>query len=269
MNQLYVPFCGAPPVPATLWQGWTLDPWLLAGLAVVGAVPILRWQQGVPPGHRAWLAGVTGWLLLAASLVSPLCNLSVALFAAREAQHVVLLLVAAPLLAAACLGPGLRNDGDPQRGLATSTVLFGTAFWFWHAPAAYDASLRGDLAYAAMHVSMIGTAVLFWRGLFRAWQRRPHLAALAALVTTIHMGVLGALLTLAPRALYASHLDTTLPWGLTPIEDQQLGGLVMWVPGGLVLLAVSLGGLARWLVRTEDETEPAGWMPVMVEPERR
>lgn len=259
MISSYIPFCGVAPVPETLWRGWTFDPLLLAVLAAVGVLA-LRSEGG------RWAAGA-GWTLLAAGLVSPLCNLSVALFTAREAQHVVLLLLAAPLLALAWRGHGLADDTALPRRLVAGTVLFGAAFWFWHAPAAYDATLRGDPAWWAMHASMIASAILFWHALLAAFERQPHLAALAALATVIHMGVLGALLTLAQRPLYGTHLDTTLAWGLTPLEDQQLGGLVMWVPGGLILLGLSLAGMGRWLMRTDDGV--AGWTPVMVEAERR
>jgi hypothetical protein len=100
-----------------------------------------------------------------------------------------------------------------------------------------------------MHLTTIGSALWLWAALLGRLADRPDATALAGLVTAVQLGVLGALLTLAPRALYAPHAGgATTPWGLTPLEDQQLGGLLMWVPGGLIFAAVMVGALA-WTLR--------------------
>lgn len=244
----YIPFCGAPPVPGTLAAGWNFDPMLLVLLAAVGWY-LAAWARHAPPEREktTQLAAIGGWSLLVLGLVSPLCNLTVALFSARQVQHLVLLILAAPLLACVVRNPGT----DPTLRLGIGTAAFTASWWIWHLPRAYDATLQGDLAYWAMHLTMIGSAVLFWRALFQAWRVAPHLAALAALVTNIQMGLLGALLTLASSMLYESHLVTTWPWGLMPLEDQQLGGLVMWVVGSGLFFVIALSGLGRWLVVAE------------------
>jgi hypothetical protein len=96
-----------------------------------------------------------------------------------------------------------------------------------------------------MQATMLASAVWLWAACVASLGRRPEAAVVAGLLTGLQMGALGALLTVAPRPLYAPHApDVTLPWGLTPLEDQQLGGLLMWVPGGLLLAALLLGGLA-------------------------
>jgi putative membrane protein len=179
---------------------------------------------------------------LAAVLLSPLCNLSVALFSARVAQHVLLLTVAAPLLALA-LPPRRMGAG----ALAAAAGAFALALWTWHLPGPYVLTFRSDLAYWAMQGSLVATAVLLWRGLLVGAAARPDLALLAGLATAAQTGALGALLTFAPRPLFAPHGLTTLAWGLTPLEDQQLGGLLMWVPGGLAFALVALPALARAL----------------------
>lgn len=96
-----------------------------------------------------------------------------------------------------------------------------------------------------MHLSLLGAAAWLWRGLLVGARMRPEAALLAGLVTAAQMGALGAFLTFAPRALFAPHASSTIAWGLTPLEDQQLGGLLMWVPGGIAFAAVALAAFAN------------------------
>jgi putative membrane protein len=106
-----------------------------------------------------------------------------------------------------------------------------------------------------MHLTTFGAAVLVWHALLE--RRRFGPAALAGVLTAAQMSLLGALLTLAPRPLFDPHALTTAPWDLSPLEDQQLGGLIMWVPGGLLLTAYALGGFGLWL-KSLDEPASAG-----------
>jgi putative membrane protein len=229
------PYCGAAPLPGGVT--WNLDPWLTA--ALLGGLA-LAWRAG---GDRRSL--VLGWGVLAGLLLSPLCNLSIALFSARVAQHVLLLTVAAPLLAVAIpLRPG--SGYGPGR-LALAAGRFAIALWVWHLPGPYAFTFRSDIAYWAMQASLLGAAAWLWRGLLLGAAARPDAVLLAGLATAAQMGALGALLTFAPRPLFAPHALSTLPWGLTPLEDQQLGGLLMWVPGGLAFALVALPALARAL----------------------
>ncbi len=225
-----IPYCGSAPLPGD--AAWNIDPVLIT-LLVAGALGTL-----VAMPRRAVLP-LLGWAVLAVALVSPICNLSVALFSARSGQHLLVALVAAPLLAS-----GFAR-GRPM-GTALPAFAFAAALWFWHAPITYAATFAPDgIAYWAMHGTLLGSAVWLWAALLRG---RPEGAALAGIVTAIQMGVLGALLTFAPRVLYAAHDGgVTLPWGLTALEDQQLGGLLMWVPGGLLLGVVLAAGMARLL----------------------
>lgn len=227
------PYCGVAPLPGGV--AWNLDPWLAAALLAGLA---LAWPAA---GDRRSL--VLGWGVLAGLLLSPLCNLSVALFSARVAQHVVLLTVAAPLLAVAV---PLRRGCGPGR-LALAAGLFAIVLWVWHLPGPYALTFRSDLGYWAMQASLVGAAAWLWRGLLLGAAARPDAVLLVGLATAAQMGALGALLTFAPRPLLAPHALSTLPWGLAPLEDQQLGGLLMWVPGGLAFALVALPALARAL----------------------
>ena len=226
----WMAYCGTPPEPGG--AGWNWDPWL--GAALVAGLA-LAWRHSAD--RRALMAG---WLILSLALVSPLCSLSVALFSARVGQHLVILLAAAPLLA---LGLPAPRRPATTGAIAAAAAGFAVMLWLWHLPGPYTATFRSDLAYWAMHLSLLGAAVWLWRALLLAAASRPEAVLPAGLVTAAQMGGLGAFLTFAPRPLFPPHGLTTLAWGFTPLEDQQLGGLLMWVPGGLAFAGVAVGAL--------------------------
>ncbi len=206
-------YCGPAPVPAELWLGWNLDPPLLAVLVMLGWV-----MRRSGPGMMAVAA-------LAVAFVSPLCALSAALFSARVVHHVILVAAAAPLLALAL----------PARPPVPAAIAFVTAtavLWLWHLPAAYDLALSNIGVYWIMQATLLGSAFVFWRAVLSRGQATGT-ALLFILGAYMQMGLLGALLTFAPQPLYALHAVAPFDWGLTPLGDQQLGGLIMWVPTGL------------------------------------
>ncbi|KSB91758.1 hypothetical protein AS593_06970 [Caulobacter vibrioides] len=229
--ETWTPYCGAGPSPAEIWSRWNLDPLLLGALTLMAA-----WLWGAAPTRRGLALAAVAVLLV--SFVSPLCALSSALFSARTAHHVLLTSLAAPLMVWALPRP------RASRSLAAATLAFAGAFWLWHVPALYEAALSNHGVYWLMQASMLASAMVFWRAVRAA----PAPAAVAALVaTTVQMGLLGALLTFMPRALYAPHALTTTSWGLSPLDDQQLAGLVMWIPAASVYLAAALALLGRRL----------------------
>ncbi|MDZ4089436.1 MAG: cytochrome c oxidase assembly protein [Tabrizicola sp.] len=215
-------YCGPAPAPDEIWLRWNLDPW---AIAVIAGLALLAGR------NRPGLAAI---FVLAIAFLSPLCALSSALFSARVLHHVLLVAVAAPLLALA--RPSGSDTGTGLPFLAATAAL-----WLWHLPVAYDAALSDMAIYWVMQASLLGSAFLFWRAVFR-------LPAGEGLVWVflgyLGMGMLGAILTLAPEGLYATHASAPLLWGMTPLADQQLGGLVMWMPAGLPYAAWG-GMLAR------------------------
>jgi putative membrane protein len=271
----YIPYCGPPPAPGA--ATWNLDPVLLAAFA---ASAILyaggARAAGATRGERACFAA--GWLVLALAFVSPLCQIGVALFSARAGQHVLATLVAAPLIVRGRGGlvfralrphlPRVRRHGPasasmnagksaPTAALALGPALFAAALWTWHLGPPYDATLTSDAIYWAMHASLFGAALLLWWGLLRAPRDLGFAAILVALATGLQMTLLGVALTFAEGAWFASHLATTAAWGLTPLEDQQLGGLVMWMPGMVLMLANALLAFAAALRGLEARAP--GW----------
>lgn len=234
------PYCGAAPAPGDLVQRWNLDPWLLAAVALLVAGYVVHRRRG-GEGRDGLVA--MGGLLLVVSFVSPLCAASSALFSARAAHHALLVAAAAPLLAF-----GLPRRAIPALPLAPAVALHAAALWLWHAPGLYAWALSNDLAYWLMQASLLGTALAFWSAVRRA----GVLAGAAGLfVTMMQTGLLGALLTFAAEPLYAPHLASTWAFGLSPLADQQLAGLIMWAPmaGAYLLAALALVGRSLSPVR--------------------
>lgn len=237
------PYCGAPPTMATLADRWNGDPWLIAGLIVGVGIYAVLWRRR--PGARP-ACFAAGWGLTALALVSPLCALSVSLFAARVGQHMILTLVAAPLVALGLPAPGRRLPGQE----AWSALGFTLMLWAWHSPALYDATFRDAGVYWTMHLTTWGAALAFWWTVLRAPAAASGAAMIATVATGFQMALLGAIITWAPAPLYRAHLVTPYPWGLTPLQDQELGGTLMWVPGGLIFLAAIVVPLALLLRRS-------------------
>jgi putative membrane protein len=170
----------------------------------------------------------------------------------------VIVLFAAPLIAR-----GLVLAPAGQRRVAsvawTITIAFAAIFWIWHSPAFYDETLRSNIVYWLMHVTTVAAALALWMAVFNS---RALLAFLVLFVSGLQMSLLGALLTFAAVPLFSVHEFTTAAWGLTWLQDQQFGGLVMWVPAGLLLTTYSALAFASALrldspARSRAEEIPA------------
>lgn len=273
---------GRPLEPHDLWRAWTFEPVTIALLAISGwmyARGLTRlWHaagrgRGVRQRDALMFAG--GWLLLALGLLSPLHALGGVLFSAHMAQHELLMTVATPLLVIGtplipfvwALSPRWRRItgqwtaaqafAGPWRALthpASAFLLHAAAIWLWHLPSLYDATVTSEAMHAAQHASFVATALLFWWVVLRPSPARDRTAAAIALLfgTVMHTGALGAVLTLSSRLLYTVYASTTGPWGLTPIEDQQVGGLIMWVPGGIAYVIAALALVVRLFRESEQ-----------------
>ena len=268
---------GLVPAGPSVWrEPWTLEPSVVVPLAVIlgvylagmvrrGSIARLRWR------HVSFLAG---WIALSLALLSPIHELGEQLFSAHMLQHEILILVAAPLISAAHPGatwlwafaPAHRSDlggwvhhierSRPVRMVTAPLVawlLEAVTLWIWHIPALYQATLRSDWVHAAQHLSFLGTAVLFWSALYGVGRSAISYGAATFYVfgTAVHCSALGALLTFSTVLWYPAYAGTTMRWGLTPIEDQQLGGVIMWVPSALVFLVIGLALFTRWLSESD------------------
>ncbi|WP_366555073.1 cytochrome c oxidase assembly protein [Aquibaculum sediminis] len=237
-----------PVVPGTLWRAWVLAPETLVpllGLLALPWLPGLRARVG--NGERwSWLLGC---LLLAIALVSPLCRLAATLASMHMVQHLLVILLApaamAPLLLRVRLPLSAPALTTPTLATPTlATLLFGGLIWLAHAPPVYEAALLSPTLHLLLLVASFGVALLFWCA---ALAVEPLRGMGMVFVTMLHSGLLAALLTFSPRLWYPVFGSGPLAWGLTPLADQQLAGLIMWVPMALLLLLAGFWIAARGL----------------------
>jgi cytochrome c oxidase assembly factor CtaG/cytochrome c2 len=252
----------------------------LLALAAFYGLAVHNLWEAAGPGRGVTLRRVgwfyLGWAVLAVALISPIDALGSALFAGHMTQHVLIMMAAAPLLALGApahiwlwllplawrreLAQGWRRQpplrsaahtfGSPLAIWLASTL----ALWLWHLPQLYEAALVNDFVHGVEHLSFLLTAWLFWGVVVRPLghgSRGAGVAVLLLFTAAMQSGVLGALITLAPSPWYTSYAATTAAWGLSPLADQQLAGVIMWVPAGTVYLAATLLILGIWLVRLE------------------
>lgn len=260
---------GVPPAPHDVGAAWNLDP-LLIGLLVTLVWVHHRGRSGSDERSgvgrdRTFVAGV---LVLAVALMSPLERVSEALASAHMVQHVLLVLVAAPLLAHSAPGSRLMRGAPipirrtPARlrriGLRfgwtshpiTVLLLYVITLWFWHSAVAYEATLSNHWIHVLEHASFLVTAVLFWRVVLSGRRGRKvpgGLALLLVFVAAMASVLLSLLLTFANEPWYAGYETTTAAWGLDPLEDQRLAGALMWIPAGVIHVVLALVLFASWL----------------------
>jgi putative membrane protein len=264
-----------------LWTAWSWEPGVMLALTLAAWLYVrgvrALWQAStVGRGIGCWEATAFGggWLVLTVALLSPLHVLGGFLFSAHMLQHELLMLIAAPLLVLgrpliACLRglplPWRRAAGTfgkitwARCGWQGATrplmawSLQAVALWLWHVPGVFQAALGDRSVHTLQHLSFLASAGLFWWALIRGRHglMGSGAAVLYVFTTSAHSGMLGALLTFAPLPWYPAYAGTAAAWGLTPLEDQQLGGLLMWVPGSVPYLIAGLALLVGWLRTAE------------------
>jgi len=265
-----------PPPAGDLAGSWGGDPGVLA--LVLGAGALYGFGMRRRPARMSSSArdfAFAGLLLiLIVALASPVDAFARYLLWVHMAQHVLLVQVAAPLLVLAApiatmqralprstrrayASVARRPAAHWVRRAGHNTIVgffaFAAAWWLWHLPALYDAAVRDPWLHAMEHLTLFGAAVLWWACIIGP-RRAPAFKGLAlAFLTALHLNVLGALITLAPRGLYGAYSGA---YGVSALEDQQLGGMLMWVTGGFLSLV-----LAAWfvheLLREETPAAPA------------
>jgi putative membrane protein len=268
--------------------GWTLSPSIVVPVAVsllLYAHGAWRLRQRSHLGraalHRRVLLFAAGWFTLAAAAISPLHEAGESSFALHMLEHELLMLIAAPLLVLAkpletmlwslpaaarkTIGRWVRSTAMQGSwrffsGAVVATVLQAAALWLWHAPALFERALVDDAWHITQHLSFLISALLFWSAMFHSGPAHSGraLAVLCLFATSVVSGALGALMAFAQSPWYSRYIAMGLtPFGLTPIEDQQLAGLLMWIPGGLVhavAALILLGSLLRSSAMNSPET---------------
>lgn len=260
---------GQPVAPHDVAGAWNLDPLILGGCVAV----LLLYRRGnrQVARHRR-LAFHLGLTAVVVALISPLDAVSRSLASAHMVQHLLLLVVAAPALAwgrplatilhgatleqRKGLGRWRSTHGLTPRRLRwlRSPIVAWAALtgvtWVWHAGSLYDAAVANELVHAVEHASFLFAATWFWGVVTEAtWQARSSMGVgVLGLFGMALQGVfLAVLMTFAPTPWYDSYQASAVLWGMTPLQDQQLAGVLMWVPTGLVYTAAGLMLVSRWV----------------------
>lgn len=268
---------------------WTFDPWIsgpiltLALLYAAGELKLTK-RRARHTMDRVWRSSLLFWggiVVLAVALLSPIHEISEQLFTVHMIEHELVMAAAAPLLVFS-RPIGVLLWGMPRRLRsrarhvlssrtlrlfwrctslpAVATALHGLAIWVWHVPPLFDATVSDILLHRLQHLSFFLTGVLFWWAVI--WRSSRGTAAWHLFVTMMHTSILGALIALAPSVLYVGQTHHAADWGLTPLEDQQLAGILMWVPGGIVYAGVALWFLSTWIRRSSEGGEHDGRVAV-------
>jgi cytochrome c oxidase assembly factor CtaG len=255
---------------------------LVSSLVLAGALYALGlfrlWRNaGIGSGirRRQALAFALGWIAIVIALSEPMDEWSDRWLVAHMIQHELLMIVGAPLLAVAAplvamlwVLPARARSTTAHAvrrriagvwavlaSPATAFILYAVALWVWHLPALYDYALEHEAVHALEHLCFFGTATLFWWGIAHGQHGRAGYGAAVVYLfaTAAHGGVLGALLTFAPRVWYPPYLANHTA-ALTPLQDQQLAGLLMWVPASLSFAAGALFFFAEWLRQSDRQS---------------
>jgi putative membrane protein len=271
--------------PETVWTAWTWEPTVLLLLVVAAAL----YARGSAVLHRGSTRRTSvreaafygGLATIFFALIAPLDAVAEALFSAHMVQHLLLILVAPPLLAAG--EPGVRlalaipvtwrrifsrriRSRLPMwlmsavRNPLVVWCLHVVAVWAWHLPALYDAAVRNEVVHVLEHASFFGTAVLFWNVVIDRSRKALGYPAriLFVFTTALQSGALGALLLFAGGVLYRAHISTAHDWGLSPLEDQQLAGALMWIPPWFVYFIAMAILFVRWMRAVERRAIAVG-----------
>ncbi|RFB85852.1 hypothetical protein B5K11_29645 [Rhizobium leguminosarum bv. trifolii] len=252
---------------------WTFDPWILAPLAlsaILFACGSLRFRPRSPAGRHAFTRRVStfwsGWLVLAGALVSPLHWLGEHVFTVHMIEHELVMAVSAPLIVLArpsamllwglpkiirrkaaqvLAAKAVRRAWTFLSSGTVATLVHGMAIWAWHAPVLFDAAVESVPLHRLQHLCFFTTAILFWWSVI--WKTNRGLAGWHLFLTMLHMSILGALIALSPNVLYGLQTQGSGKWGLSPLEDQQMAGLVMWVPAGIIYAGAALVLVGLWV----------------------
>ena len=256
--------------------GWTFDPMVILPLAILLLLFLVgRYRltaRSKVDRKRPWLF-LGGWLVLTLSLVSPLHQGGERSFTLHMIEHELIMLVATFLLAAShaggvlawglpaplrqLLGGGWKSPlASLWRRLTepvTATILQAVVMWAWHAPALFNRTLESQGWHVAQHLSFVLSSLIFWAAMLDTRRSSFLVSAACLFVTSLVEGALGALMALSMSPWYSAYAAMGISGiGLEPTSDQQLAGLIMWIPGGVVHGGAALGLLYQWLKLSEE-----------------
>ena len=262
-------------VPDSLWTHWHGHPEVLLGLAIIEGAYLLavgplreRYNLADSTDPRQMATFTLGILVIFVTLLSPLHILSDRyLFSAHMLQHVLLTLVAPPLLILGTpdwlLRPLMRPDPVfILARIATHPVvafaLFSVIFSLWHLPALYNLSVTNHLVHIAEHLMFIGTAMIMWWPIASNMPELPRLSyplqMIYLFLLSIAQLIVFAPVTFSREPLYQWYVDAPRIWSLSPLVDQQIGALIMKIGGGAIFLTLIIVIFFRWFSKEEEKT---------------
>ena len=245
----------------------TIVTWaVLPAVVVVVALRRMHAAGSHAVGGAVASFGVAGLAVAGLALTPSVGDVAERAFAPHMAQHLVLGLMAPLLIVVgrvpelvpwAVAGPrrrmvrrALGPFGRPPSSVALPTVAMVTAWYAWHVPALYGAAVASPAVHALEHLSILGIGCWYWAAV-APHRRRTGSVVLASFTVMFALGFLGAILSLSPVAFYGGHVRATTV--AAQLDDQHLGGLLMWTPGGLVYLIAAVFQLVRWLEVDGDD----------------
>ncbi len=251
---------------------WNWDPTIVIGAALIVGLyvyaigPLRKRHHFEPAGKGRVFAFLLGVGLMFLALVSPLDELGDSyLFSAHMVQHLFLTIVGPPLLLIGTpewfVRPIVHNKAlfAVARFFtypAVAFVLFNADFFIWHAPALYNATLENQNIHILEHLTFIIFGLLNWWPIFSPSKELPRLSIggqiLYLFLSGMPVVLLGAGLTFAPP-LYAPYIAAPRVWGISAATDQQLGGLIMWVPGNIIFIIIMSALFLRWMQKKDRE----------------
>jgi putative membrane protein len=260
------------PVARIDWIKWTIHPSTVIGLAALGALYVWAGQKlGKTPRLYQRVCFFAGLVAIFASLNGPLHDLSdYYLFSAHMVQHLLLTLLVPPLLLAGTPGWMLRPLLKVSAIAAVARfitrpiscfVIFNLVIAAWHLPPLYNATLSQHGVHIGEHLMFMAAAVLMWWPFLSPLPELPRLSypgqMLYCFLMVLPMSIVAVYITMADTILYPAYTSAPRIWGLSPIEDQQLGGLIMWIPGGIVFYIILSVVFFRWVGSGRDDTAGA------------
>lgn len=281
---------GLPPAPHDLLTSWNVSPVMLGSLLLAS----LLYVRGFASKRRAAAGTVSSWqaacfggamLGLFLALVSPLDALGSSLLTAHMAQHLLLLIVVPPLLVlsapayvmvwslplvtrrSAAIAWNRSAVHTAWRAMSSllftplgALLVYTAVVWVWHAPDLYQAALANEAVHVLEHLTFLAAAYSFWSVLVAPLGRhRANRGAAAAMLfgASVQGSALGALMAFSPSAWYPAYSATTVAWGLSPLQDQQLAGVVMWMPIGSIYVVLACLLVWLWLRDADVGVRPA------------
>jgi putative membrane protein len=257
------------PVAQIGWTGWSIHWSTVIGIAALAALYLWRAshapESGTPTGLQK-LTFFSGLFVMFVSLNGPLHDLSDSfLFSAHMVQHLILTLLIPPLLIGGTPGWMLRPLIKPRAVRAVAQfvtrpvmcfVIFNLMIIGWHLPIFYNAAMANHNIHIGEHLMFMASAVLMWWPFMSPLPELPRLAypgqILYCFLLTLPMSVVAIYITMADHILYPAYAAAPRLWGITPMMDQQAGGLIMWIPGGMVFYVLMTVVFFKWVARDED-----------------